>query len=128
MSSAKDRLDSLDQRLNNNRSLMAKEAKKAAKLEKKLKILTDGYRSRANGYTKQLGETHEQVGQLQVELMTFDQLRNQELQAIPKRLETLREEVQTQLGRENQLQIMYSNLVLERDEVKSKVACDSNGQ
>ena len=28
----------------NNRSLMAKEAKKAAKLEKKLKILTDGYR------------------------------------------------------------------------------------
>ena len=29
--------------LQNNRSMMAKEAKKAAKLEKKLKILTGGY-------------------------------------------------------------------------------------
>ena len=43
--------------------------------------------SRANGYIKQMSETHEQVEQLQVELGTFEQLRNQELQAIPKRVE-----------------------------------------
>ena len=46
MASAKDRLESLEKQLQTNRQLMTKQAKKAAKLEKKLKILTGGYQVR----------------------------------------------------------------------------------
>lgn len=41
--STKDRLEALEQKLQANRQQMTKQAKKAAKLEKKLKILTGGY-------------------------------------------------------------------------------------
>ena len=41
--STKDRLEALEQKLQANRQQMTKQAKRAAKLEKKLKILTGGY-------------------------------------------------------------------------------------
>lgn len=48
-----------------NRSHMTAEARKAAKLEKKLKILLGGFQSRALGLLKQHNELWEQVGVLQ---------------------------------------------------------------
>lgn len=44
-----------------NRGHMTAEARKAAKLEKKLKILLGGFQSRALGLLKQHGELWEQV-------------------------------------------------------------------
>ena len=41
--SNKDRLESMERQLQTNRQLMTRQAKKAAKLEKKLKVLTGGY-------------------------------------------------------------------------------------
>ena len=87
MASTKDRLDSLEKKLQTNRQLMTKQAKKAAKLEKKLKILTGGYQARAAALGKQCGDTHEQIEQAEVELETFQRLQELEQQAIPKRLE-----------------------------------------
>ena len=43
LASKKDRIESLEKRLELNRTHMTREAKRAAKLEKKLKILTGGY-------------------------------------------------------------------------------------
>lgn len=43
LASKKDRLESLEKRLDQNRSHMTREAKRAAKMEKKLKVLTGGY-------------------------------------------------------------------------------------
>ena len=43
LASKKDRIESLEKRLEANRGHMTKEAKRAAKTEKKLKILTGGY-------------------------------------------------------------------------------------
>ena len=43
LASKKDRIESLEKRLEQNRQHMAKQAKKAAKLEKKLKITLGGY-------------------------------------------------------------------------------------
>jgi hypothetical protein len=43
-----------EKRLEMNRQHMTREAKRAAKVEKKLKILTGGYQSRAAGLIKQL--------------------------------------------------------------------------
>ena len=43
LASKKDRIESMEKRLEANRGHMTKEAKRAAKTEKKLKILTGGY-------------------------------------------------------------------------------------
>ncbi|XP_001630383.2 cell division cycle 5-related protein [Nematostella vectensis] len=121
MASKKDRLESLEKRLELNRYQMTEDAKKAAKIEKKLKVLLGGYQTRAVGLTKQLSDLHEQLEQSQVEMTTFQALRNQELQAIPKRLEALKEDVQRQTEREKQLQAQYSELLYERDSLLSKL-------
>ena len=90
MASTKDRLDSLEKKLQINRQHMTKQAKKAAKLEKKLKLLTGGYQSRAIALSKQLNDIHEQAEQAFIEMNTFKQLQELEGQAIPKRMEVSR--------------------------------------
>jgi pre-mRNA-splicing factor CDC5/CEF1 len=66
---------------------MTKEAKKAAKIEKKLRILLGGYQSRAQQLIKQSHDLVEQVEQTHLELDTFSVLKNHEECAIHKRLE-----------------------------------------
>ncbi|XP_064627229.1 cell division cycle 5-like protein [Lineus longissimus] len=110
LASKKDRIESLDKRLEVNRGHMTKEAKRAAKLEKKLKILLGGYQSRAQGLIKQLHTLYEQVEQANIELNTFDNLRQHEIGAIPKRLESLTEDVHRQTERENELQKQFGEL------------------
>lgn len=46
LASKKERLESLEKRLEQNRVHMTREAKRAAKMEKKLKVLTGGYQVR----------------------------------------------------------------------------------
>merc|ERR1712142_750733 len=93
LASKKDRIESLEKRLETNRAHMTKEAKKAAKIEKKLKILTGGYQSRASGLIKQLTDAADQLEQSRLELATFKQLKISETVAIPRRLETITEDV-----------------------------------
>ncbi|CAB4024953.1 cell division cycle 5, partial [Paramuricea clavata] len=87
LASKKDRLESLEKHLELNRSQMAQDAKKASRIEKKLKVLLGGYQSRAVGLVKQLSDVHDQVEQAYVEKRTFEELRNQETNSIPKRLQ-----------------------------------------
>lgn len=87
MASSKDRLDSLEKKFQINRQHMTKQAKKAAKLEKKLKLLTGGYQSRAIALSKQISDVHEQCEQSFIEMNTFKCLQEIEGHAIPKRLE-----------------------------------------
>jgi len=68
---------------------MTKEAKKAAKIEKKLRILLGGYQSRAQQLIKQTHDLVEQVEQTHLELDTFTVLKNHEESAIDKRIEVL---------------------------------------
>merc|ERR1719188_2174713 len=77
-----------------NRGHMTKEAKRAAKTEKKLKILTGGYQSRAAGLIKQLTDAAEQLEQARLELDTFSQLKLSEEVAIPRRLEIITSDVE----------------------------------
>jgi pre-mRNA-splicing factor CDC5/CEF1 len=121
LASTKDRLETLEQRLQANRQQMTKQAKRAAKLEKKLKILTGGYQARASSLTQQLGEVHEQAEQSHVELQTFKRLHEMEGMAIPRRLEQLKEEVERQTERENHLQSRYSDLLYERNTLVQQI-------
>lgn len=66
---------------------MTTEAKRAAKMEKKLKILLGGYQSRAMGLIKQLNDLWDQIEQAHLELCTFEELKKHEDAAIPRRLE-----------------------------------------
>lgn len=87
LASKKDRLESAEKRLEQNRSHMAKEAKKAAKMEKRLKILTGGYKSRAQMLIKKLQDIYESIDQTNLELSTFKFLQEQEKNALPRRIQ-----------------------------------------
>lgn len=121
LASKKDRLESLEKKLEMNRTHMTEDAKRAAKVEKKLKVLLGGYQTRAVGLTKQINDLYEQVEQAHMEKETFSSLREHELRAIPKRVEALRDDVRRQTDRENQLQTRYSNLLYERGATYSQM-------
>ncbi|KAJ8290542.1 hypothetical protein GJAV_G00014260 [Gymnothorax javanicus] len=120
LASKKDRIESLEKRLEVNRGHMTAEAKRAAKMEKKMKVLLGGYQSRAMGLVKQLSDLWDQVEQAQVELRTFQELKKQEDTAIPRRQEALREDVQRQQEREKELQQRFADLLLEKETFSSK--------
>lgn len=86
LASKKDRLDSLERRLDQNRHHMANGAKRCSKMEKRLKILTNGYQARVQAITKTLHDTYEQIAQNYVTRETFEKLASQEKISIPKRL------------------------------------------
>lgn len=115
LASKKERIESLEKRLENNRNHMTKDAKNAAKLEKKLKILLGGYQSRSQGLIKQYRDLTEQVETTGIELSTFEHLRQHEIGAIPKRLESLTEDVQRQTERERELQKRFGELQHKKD-------------
>ncbi|ENN73481.1 hypothetical protein D910_12233 [Dendroctonus ponderosae] len=110
LASKKDRLESAEKRLEQNRGHMAKEAKKAARMEKKLKILTGGYQSRAQALVKQLHDMYENIDQANLELKTFKFLQEQERSALPRRIQSLTEDVDRQMEREKALQKTYGEL------------------
>ncbi|XP_058255720.1 cell division cycle 5-like protein [Hemibagrus wyckioides] len=115
LASKKDRIESLEKKLEINRGHMTTEAKRAAKMEKKMKILLGGYQSRAMGLIKQLSDLWDQVEQAHMELHTFQELKKQEDLAIPRRQEALREDVQRQQEREKELQQRFADLLLEKE-------------
>ncbi|XP_075263035.1 cell division cycle 5-related protein-like [Convolutriloba macropyga] len=119
--SKKERLEYLEKRLEQNRAHMARDAKKASKYEKKLKILLGGYQSRSIGLTKQLNEIHEQIQQSQTELNSFKELQAIESAAIPRRMQTISEDLGRQKERESTLQQKYSDLTLQKDLLTSKL-------
>ncbi|XP_043646851.1 cell division cycle 5-like protein [Drosophila teissieri] len=121
LASKKDRLESAEKRLETNRRHMAKEAKRCGKIEKKLKILTGGYQARAQVLIKQLQDTYGQIEQNSVSLSTFRFLGEQEAIAVPRRLESLQEDVRRQMDREKELQQKYASLVEERDSLYSQI-------
>ncbi|CAG2109895.1 unnamed protein product, partial [Medioppia subpectinata] len=122
----KDRIESLEKRLDQNRSHMTKEAKKAAKIEKKLRILLGGYQSRAAQLTKQTNDLVEQVEQTTLELQTFTILKDHEEMAIDKRIDSLSEDVKRQNVRESSLQERYDQLIRKRDDLFSKLKPQPN--
>lgn len=87
LASKKDRFESAERKLEQNRALMAKDARRCGKIEKKLKILTGGYQARAQAITQQLHDTFEQIEQTATSLESFKHLEIQEDVAIPRRLE-----------------------------------------
>lgn len=122
LASKKDRIESLEKRLEQNRGHMTREAKRAAKMEKKLRILTGGYQSRAQALIKQLHDMFEQAEQTYLELRTFQTLQEHENLAIPKRVEALTDDVNRQVERENMLQKRYDELIRKKEKLEDELS------
>nr|CAG4645390.1 EOG090X02CC [Lynceus sp. MCZ IZ 141354] len=122
LASKKDRLEALERRLETNRKHMAHEAKRASRIEKKLRTLTAGYQSRATALMKQAQDLAEQVEMARLELDTYGFLRRQEDAAIPRRLESLSDDVAHQAARERELQHRYLELTRTLEEFYEKHA------
>lgn len=120
VTSRKDKIESYEKKLEANRFHMSKEAKKATKLEQRLRITLGGYQSRAQAVIKSLQDLYNQVETEEVIAKTFETLREHELQSIPKRIENLTEQVNRQLEREHELQKKFGDLLLERDNLATK--------
>jgi len=82
--------------------------------KKKLKTLLGGYQSRGQALVKALNDVYDHIDQTQVEAKTFDLLRQNEVLAIPKRIESFTEDVARQEERERELQRRYQELYEER--------------
>ncbi|UYV75379.1 CDC5L [Cordylochernes scorpioides] len=118
LASKKDQIESQKNTLEVNRSHMTAEAKRAGKLEKKLRVRTGGYQMRAQALAKQHQELLEQKDQLVLERNTLDRLRAHEGNAITKRLESLKEDVNRQVERERVLQKRFSDNLTKLESLK----------
>lgn len=116
LASKKERVEALEKKLDMNRNHMTKEAKKAAKLEWKLKIKMGGYQSRALMLIGQFNDLQDQIEKAFIELSTFKFLQKNEEIAIPKRIQALEDDVRRQTEREKALQKQFADLRLQLEE------------
>ena len=122
MSSKKDRIEFLEKALDVNRQLMTKEAKQAAKIEKKLKVILGGYQAKAMALSKQIEEINDQLDTVSVENVTYSKLRETEQSIIPYRLQKLQDHLQRQIEREKGLQDKFKSLLDQRKELTLDLA------
>jgi len=120
VTSRKDKIESYEKKLEINRFHMSNEAKKAAKIEQKLRITLGGYQAKAQVLIKSLCDMFNQIESKQIELNTFEHIREVELNAIQKRTQLLEEDVLRQKEREKELQKKFGELILERDTLLNK--------
>lgn len=106
-------MEAMEKKLEQNRSHMQKEAKKAAKIEKKIRTLTWGYQDIAQKEMKKMLETVEEIEEHSLRKSTFEFLRNMETVAIPNRIDALQADVNRQKEREKILQERFRELSLQ---------------
>lgn len=97
---------------------MRRDAKKAAKIEKRLNTLNTGYEKRATQLIKETQLVFEKYHQAQQQKACFEKLQAQERLALPQRLTILKEEVGIVQKRESDLQQRYARLKFELDEAR----------
>ena len=107
--------------MNESRDAMTKAASKATKLEKRLGVTLGGYQARAHALAKHVTDAFEKLQNAQVDFESFSRLRINELAIGPRRVASLKEEVEQLERRELLLQERYAELELERKESEIRV-------
>ena len=108
--------------LDESRDTMAKDASKAAKIEKKLGVTLAGYLARSAALSKRITEAFAELHQTNIEYNSFSRLRVNESAVGPRRVAALKEEVERLEKREGLLQGRYAELDAERKESLSRIA------
>ncbi|KAI0062211.1 hypothetical protein BV25DRAFT_1825641 [Artomyces pyxidatus] len=107
--------------LEESRATMAREAARAAKVEKKLGITLGGYIARAKDLSGKVTSAFDGLAETAVDLESFGRLRAVENAMGPVRVSALREEVEKLEGRERMLQSVYGELEREKRELEGRV-------
>lgn len=116
------RIEGISAQLNEYRDAMAKEAQKAAKIEKKLNVTLGGYQVRSKTLAKRVVEGFDELQKTKIEYESFSHLRNNEAAAGPVRMAALKEEVEKLESRERMLQGRYAELEQERRAAEVRIA------
>lgn len=116
------RVAGYDAILSRSRERMTKDASKASKAEKKLVITLGGYQARAQSLANRITEAFEELQSTKVEHDSFSRLRANEAAVGPRRVASLKEEVNKLERRERLLQERYAELATEKRESESRVA------
>lgn len=103
------------------RDQMGREAERAARIEKKLQLTLGGYQARSNKFKKDLAQRWEELQAASIELQGFIELREREEVAVPLRISTLKEEVESLQARERTLQEKYKSLMERRSELAVEI-------
>jgi pre-mRNA-splicing factor CDC5/CEF1 len=107
--------------LSQGRDMMAKEASKVAKIEKKLSVTLGGYQGRSNSLIKRIMEAYTEAQSAKVDLEAFLRLQANEQATGPLRVAALREEVERLETKERSLQARYAELDAERRQAQDRV-------
>ncbi|CAN6356103.1 unnamed protein product [Urochloa humidicola] len=106
-----DKISALQNEFEIVKKRMDDEAKKASRLEQKIKLLTQGYQVRAGKLWSQVQDTFKQMDTASTELGCFQELQKQENLAASYRIFNLSEEVNKQKALERILQSRYGVLL-----------------
>lgn len=120
--SPEDRIEGHSALLNESRDLMAREASKIAKAEKKLNVTLGGYEMRSKALIQKVAGLFGELQREHVDYESFSRLRINENAAGPARVESLKEEVDKLARRERLLQDRYAELVSERRDAEERIA------
>ena len=112
--SSADQLQSAQQQLQLVKNFMERDAKKAAKLEKKLDVTLGGYKKREGALRAELLRLQQELQQKTIEAACFAKLHSNEALAVPQRLSQMAALVSEQTAREAELQARYKQLSAER--------------
>ncbi|KAI3819018.1 hypothetical protein L1987_12840 [Smallanthus sonchifolius] len=96
---------------------MDDDTRKAQRLEKKIKLLTDGYQMRAGNIWSQVEATFKQMDTAGTEYECFQALQRQEKLAASNRINSIWEDVQKQKELEKTLQNRYGDLLVEQERI-----------
>ena len=96
---------------------VAKQAKKATSLDKKLQVLHGGYMKKAEQMVAEIQALREKVEKSSMELSCYEALQQQERQAAPLRKEKLTAEVEMVEQRERELQARYASLRAKKEKL-----------
>ncbi|KAJ3971424.1 pre-mRNA splicing factor component-domain-containing protein [Lentinula raphanica] len=108
--------------LSEHQSSMAQEAQKIAKHEKKLGKVLGGYQARSQVLSKRVTDAFAELQTTYNSYQSFVRLQTNETAVGPRRVATLKEEVEQLERREKLLQDRYAELTGERRESEARVA------
>ncbi|KAH8117367.1 pre-mRNA splicing factor component-domain-containing protein [Phellopilus nigrolimitatus] len=120
--SLEERIAGYDALLRDAQDMMAKEANKAAKAEKKLGIQLGGYEVRFKALSKRVTDAFDEMQKGKIDLDSFIQLHVNEEAVGPRRVELLKREVDGLERRERLLQERYRELATDKEESEVRVA------
>ncbi|KAJ0988506.1 hypothetical protein J5N97_006862 [Dioscorea zingiberensis] len=113
-----DKLSALQNEFEILKSRLDDEAKKATRLEQKIKVHTLGYQTRAGKLWSQIEATYKQIDTARTEVECFRTLQKQEQVAASHRVNNLIEEVNKQRELERTLQHRYGELLVEHERIQ----------